>query len=192
MRKTAGFDGTGKGANFATGCQTICRKNVRVSLSHPQGCPDKGSKGKRDYRQSALFHASLLAAWSLTLRVDLNRLVWPMGHGTKKLILRSTGITSKGLKRIYGRFWSTSAGISWSRRERILPWASNTRKAIPCWFRPLLPSSPPKTEAPYSHKTLLVKVLVKVGAIKKESLKIPCSYLERETGFEGLQAESVN
>jgi hypothetical protein len=29
-----------------------------------------------------------------------------------------------------------------------------------------------------------VKVLVKVGAKEKESLRIPGSYLERETGFE--------
>ncbi len=36
-------------------------------------------------------------------------------------------------------------------------------------------------------KNFLVKVLVKVGATKKESLRIPCSYLERETGFEGLK-----
>jgi integrase len=88
------------------------------------------------------------AAWSLTLRIDPNRLVRLMGHGTKKMIYEVYG---EGLKRIYGRFWSISAGTSWSRRERILPWSSITRKAIPCWFRPFLPSSPLKTEAPHSH-----------------------------------------
>ena len=43
---------------------------------------------------------------------------------------------------------------------------------------------PEKTKPRSILKTFMVKVLVKVGAIKKESLRIPFSYLERETRFE--------
>jgi integrase len=41
------------------------------------------------------------AAWALTLRIDLNRLVRLMGHGSKKMVTRAGGGIS-------GRFWGTS------------------------------------------------------------------------------------
>jgi hypothetical protein len=57
------------------------------------------------------------AAWALTLRIDPNRLVRLMGHGSKKMIYEGTGITSKGLKRISGTFWNTTAGTLPNRRK---------------------------------------------------------------------------
>jgi len=56
---------------------------------------------------------------AVSLGIDMNKLVRLMRHGSKKMV-RYTGITSRGWKRMHGRFWRTLEGTSSEQRQRCL------------------------------------------------------------------------
>ena len=105
------------------------------------------------------------AAWALTLRIDPNRLVRLMEHGSKKMIYEVYGDYIEGLEE---DFWDILAyyGRDFAEAKKKLSVTVGYSQTIPFPLQSF--NLPQQNEAPnLSSINLLVKVLVKVGAIRQ-------------------------
>ena len=99
------------------------------------------------------------AAWSLTLCIDMNKLVRLMGHGSKKMVYEVYGDYIEGLEQnawkileYFGRDFIETKG---QRPRNLLGYASSTDTVAPGSFLRLDHPTGDQTENPYPHYSSL-------------------------------------